>query len=467
MTGRASLAGTDRPVPPTSDAWAAMSPDAMPDLATVPKPPSEMQGAETASAGSGHPACATPPTRTEGRFTLYLVTEIATGRGYVGVTQQVLAARMAGHWRHASRIHHRHRDGSLGQALRRAFLRGMRFADLFAVRVLEAVDDAALARTQEAAWIARLGTMAPQGYNLLPGGASLGGPSNSQPVTVRLPGGEAQDFPSFGAAWRCWRGAWQAAPAAQRRVWAAQGLHLPGLGLAHARIGLGWPVQEALGLAPHGDRRGERIDGVVAYGRHHRHLRDLADLAPVATLRSRLHRARQAGLGAQADLAADRRRHGQTRQARRSVLLPEPAAPDGHRHLTLRDLAHRSGIAFATLQHRLRGLERAGANPAAMPGAALLARLLAPTTDRRTMIIVRIPGGRVLRGGQRELARLVQDDPEVQPLRVERLSEDGIRRRLRLVGAGAGQPALRWALGLVGGRAPIDGKEETRRGRKS
>lgn len=464
MTRTASSPETGRPELFSARASVATASEVLPETVGVVAPPSEMQGAGAATAGCGNPACALPSTRLTGRFTLYHIAEVATGRGYVGVTQQGLAARMAGHWHHAARIHHRHRDGSLGQALRQAFLQGRRFADVFAVRVLEVVDDAALARTREAAWIAALRTMAPQGYNLLPGGASLGGPSNCQPVTIVMASGEARDFPSLGAAWRCWRGIWQAAQAEQRAEWVSLGLHLPMLGLAHARIGLGWRTEEALGLTPHRDRRGRRDGGVLVDGVWCQHLREAHDVASVPTLRSRLHRARQTRLDAQPDLALDRRRQGQPKQSRRIVRLPDPADPAGPRALTLRDLAARSGIAFATMQHRLRRLERQDLDPDTLSGPDLLQHLLAPTADRRTVLTLRLPGGRLLSGGQRELARLVQDDPALQPLRVEVLSEPAIRRRLRLAGAGAGQRALRWALGLRGGRAPDGTTAATRPG---
>lgn len=464
MTRRASSAGTDLPVPPTADVSAATSLRALPETITIRQPSPEMQGAGTVPLPSSRGVPTTGAAPVEGPFRLYLVTETATGRGYVGLTARLEQSRLRAHWYHAGRVEHRHRQGSLGAAMRAARERGDSLEQAFSVTVLEMVPDVVAARRREEDLIASLGTAAPGGFNLMPGGASVGGPGNSRQTRLRGPNGRVRGFASFGEAWAWWRAQWEVASPEQVAAWTTEGLHWPALGLAHARIGLGWSVQEALGLAPHGDRRGERPDGVVANGKRHEHLRDLADLAPVPTLRSRLHRARQAGLGAQADLAADRRRHGQPQQARRVARLPDPDDPAGPRELTLRDLAGRTGVPFATLQHRLRGLERQGPDPAAMPGAALLARLLAPTTDRRMVTIVRLRGGRVLRGGQRELARLVQDDPKVQPLRVERLSEPGTHRRLRLVGAGAGQPALRWALGLVGGRAPMGGKEATRRG---
>ncbi|MFL1462593.1 hypothetical protein ACI6QG_10350 [Roseococcus sp. DSY-14] len=438
----------------------------MPETITIRQPSPEMQGAGTVPLPSSRGVPTTGAAPVEGPFRLYLVTEIATGRGYVGLTARPEQARLRAHWYHAGRAGHRHRHGSLGAAMRAARERGDSLEQAFSITVLEMVPDVMAARWREKDLIASLATAAPGGFNQMPGGASVGGPGNSRQTRLRGPDGRVRGFASFGEACAWWRAQWEAASPAHVTAWTTEGLHVPALGLAHARVGLGWPVQEALGVAPHGDRRGERIGGVVAHGRRHGHLRDLADLAPVPTLRSRLHRARQAGLGAQADLAADRRRHGQTKQGRRVVLLPDPDGPAGPRQLTLRAFAARTDMPFATLQHRLRGLERHGTDPTAMPGGALLAQLLAPTADRRTVIIVRIPGGRVLSGGQRELARLVQDDPELQPLRAERLSEEGIRRRLRLVGASAGQPALRWALGLVGGRAPMGSEGATRRGQR-
>ncbi|MFL1461613.1 GIY-YIG nuclease family protein [Roseococcus sp. DSY-14] len=439
-----------------------MAPKVLPETVTLEDPSHEMRGAGTVPATPARGVPTTAAAQAERPFRLYLITERATGRRYVGLTTRPEQMRLRAHWYRAGRAGHRHRPGSLGAAMRRAREQGDVLEQAFAMEVLEVVPDSTAARRRERDWIVSLRTASPTGFTLMPRGASFGGPANSRITRVRGPDGRARTFGSFGDAWAWWHRCWQSAAPAQVTAWTSQGLHRPTLGLAHARIGLGWSVEEALGMAAHADRRGRRDGGVLVDGVWCQHLREVQDVAAIPTLRSRLHRARQAGLDGEADLAADRRRQGQPRQTRRVVRLPAPDAPDGPRHLTLRDLAARSGIAFATLQHRLRKLERQGMDPAAMSGDALLARLLAPVADRRTVLTIRLRGGRVLRGGQRELVRLVQDDPALQPLRIETLSEPAIRRRLRLVGAGATQRALRWALGLRGGRSPVGSTEVTR-----
>ena len=64
---------------------------------------------------------------------------------------------------------------------------------------------------------------------------------------------------------------------------------------------------------------------------------------------------------------------------------------------------------------------------------AALHRRLTTRTDRRKVLRLVLPDGRIWTGGERELARRVLDNSRLEAARPRRLSRSGIRRRLRML----------------------------------
>ncbi len=143
-------------------------------------------------------------TTRERPFAIYVITEQVTGRQYVGVTGQTVQARFTGHLYDAMSRTKARRPGSLAEAIIRTVASGVAYRQAFSVRRLDTAEDPAAARMLEAAWIAQLGTAAPAGFNLMPGGSSLGGPANARPIVVSDEGGE-QHYPSLSRAIRATR----------------------------------------------------------------------------------------------------------------------------------------------------------------------------------------------------------------------------------------------------------------------
>ena len=108
------------------------------------------------------------------------------------------------------------------------------------VSTLDTTDSAIEARRLEAEWIERLNTHCPAGYNLMPGGSSLGGPSNAKSVTVAIPGRGVRTFSTI-----------QDAIADRMRT------TLPVIqpSTVYARLAMGWSAAEALGYRKHEDGR--------------------------------------------------------------------------------------------------------------------------------------------------------------------------------------------------------------------
>lgn len=114
--------------------------------------------------------CATDPTRSGATrrceacdasrppFCVYLITNKTNGKGYVGYTSKGVEGRWRGHCN----------EKSTCSALRNAIKRHGR--DAFDRTVLEWCRTAKEAKSRETVWIADLGTLAPDGYNLTDGG---------------------------------------------------------------------------------------------------------------------------------------------------------------------------------------------------------------------------------------------------------------------------------------------------------
>ena len=315
---------------------------------------------------------------------------------------------------------------------------GTAFQDAYAVRTLETTDDPVQARQLEALWIARLGSAAPFGYNLMPGGSSLGGPANSAEVVMNDPDLGTLRYSSASAAIRAVND--RRRQAGQRPLEA---------GTVYARLDQGWPPEKALELEPRVDQRGRRA-AFIWKGKCYETLRAVseAEAVPIATLRSRLHRSRVAGRCSSDDVAGDRRRSRSGGRQRGLSPVPDPDGNGGT--VSLADFARRTGIPKATVTHRFWQLVRKGRQPETMASADILAALTC-RQERRVILELEVGSGAVLTGGVRELIKCVLDTPAIEGRRHEVLGMSAIRRRLRTLPhwPTSVDPAdVRWAFGF-------------------
>ena len=378
----------------------------------------------------------------EEEWRIYCITRLADGRRYIGVTSRSVLKRFAAHCADARRKGEGRgrRPGTLTHALRQAIEEELDLARAFEVKELERCFGREDARHLERHWIEVLGAAQPMGFNKMPGGSSLGSVANALPVTLEHPTRGKLLLPTISAA---------VALRSSELVQAQQ----PRLddGVVYARLATGWPINEALGYVPHVD--GRALRAVMHVGGH-----DYTAAAIAAALgvspgawRSRRHRARRGGL-TRANLAVDRRRRGGARAVPVPVRLPNPRDMHGA-PLTTTAFAAATGLPKATVIHRLAQLRAGGRNPAQMPRAEVLAALLRQT-DRRVLIELAVPRGKILRGGVRAVIRQVLRDAALAGSRINALGMSAIRARLRSL-PGWPNPSLlhptdlQWAFGFV------------------
>ena len=334
----------------------------------------------------------------------------------MGVTALPLTQRFSGHRATALR-RKRARAGSLGAAILASLAAGLCYGEAFSIRWLASAGDPDEARALEAHWIAALRTAAPNGFNHMPGGSSLGGKLNAQPVTVQQSTDGSVIYPSLSQAIRV-----------TNRQRGSKDRVDPGT--VYARLDMGWSVEEALGLVAHVDGRGVRQPFTWG-GQQYRTLREVSARSglSISTLRSRLYRQDGARSRSPCDLAQDRRRVGVGRKWRvGSMCLP---SPDGDGVLlTAAEFAARTGVAKASVLHRFHRLVRAGRDVASMPLSELRAALTT-RADRRIVIGLEVAPGVVWLGGVRELIRRLEADRLVECHRPERIQASAIRARLR------------------------------------
>jgi hypothetical protein len=314
----------------------------------------------------------TPTSFPKKTWQIYCLSIDEDPRHYVGLTSLPLEDRLRGHAYEASRDNRHPRPGSLGAALRASGDRGRCLIERMSIWCLATTCDPQDAQRLEHKFIEELSTRIPHGFNAAAAG-SLGGPLNARPVTIRPPGEGMLACTSINEA--------IVRTNAARRAIGEQELDP---GSVYARLTMGWTADEALGHMFHQD--GRRAREPLFWGTESfTELRALSDRTGVnlSTLRSRLHRARLAGLE-DCDIAYDRAGKLNRR-------------PGG-----------------------LVGLER----------QTLLAALL-DDDDRRIVITLPLPGGRVQRGGVREVIRFVFADAQLLEQRLERVGASAIRARLR------------------------------------
>ncbi len=369
-------------------------------------------------------------------WTIYLLRSNADGRSYVGLTARPLMKRLQAHTYQARRDRSV-RTGGLMDALRTILDSGHTLAAAFDVRVLGQVATAEQAKALEREWIQRLDCRRPGGLNDMPGGG-LGGPASATPIEVRLPSGRVIRYASS-----------QTAIETRNLELRRAGQQEIGPNTVYARLALGWSPAEALDYEVHRDGRGLR-DGFQLDGKTFDTLRDASRVTGILTdtLRSRLHRRRQAGSAV--DLAHDMRMASDTGRRQHGPSLGL-RLPGGSGTVTAECYAAQTGVAKSTIIHRWHAAVRAGQDPARFSPAALL-ELLTRRTDRRCCLTLQLPDGRTWTGGERELVRRIMADPAVEPSRAERLSESGIRRRLRCLEPGErhSRARVRWAFGFTG-----------------
>lgn len=368
-------------------------------------------------------------------YSIYAIERKDDGMTYVGLTSRPLPARMKAHAYDAMRQGRSNSPGSLASAIRQVILRGHRFSDGFRWRILAKGLSEEDARQAEADWIERLNCFRPRGFNKLRGGASAGGPANARPVSFKHPTLGQLDFESLYQA--IWFRNTELRHAGKREYEPST---------IYARIDVGWSLGEALGYIQHADGRSRRA-AFKHNGAELDRLRIASEATgiPVDTLRSRLHRAKQAGL-VQYDLADDRRTSGK-RQKRTEILLPHPGSPGGGRNLNSASFARVTGVPKATVVSRVAQLRNSGVDLAVLPDEDLIEQLTIPK-DRRRIITLTLPNGEVLTGGEREVIRRVLGDTGLSATRMERLGESAIRRRLRLVKCSSGSP-ISWSFGFA------------------
>jgi hypothetical protein len=362
------------------------------------------------------------------------------------VTQRQIEVRKTLHIYFAKRPNHNHRSGGLAEAIREAERSGLVPAEEFEITLLESCSDPEMARSLERQWIAKLNTAFPHGFNLAKGGASLGGPGNARPVTISRPGGEPAKFQSIMAA--------VGALNSQRR---SNGDPTLGLGTVYARLQSGQSPRAALGLTQRLDLRRKRAEPFRYRGRTHVSLHTVSSRKniPIDTLRSRLHRARIAGI-ANADIGFDRRLPGSPRRNDAGpgrlppMSLPHPTDAEAP-PVSAAEFARLTGIPKATVTHRFnRVLAGDFGDPAALTRQQIL-DILILKTERRIVIALPVPDGQVLHGGVRELIRHLFAQPALLAVRHERLGPSAIRARLRKLPrwplpAAAGD--ISWAFGF-------------------
>lgn len=319
------------------------------------------------------------------------------------------------------------RTGGLTEVIRDRNITPATFDQHFETRVLGIATSPDEARELEVIWIAALNARFPNGLNLQPGGRSLGGPANSMAVTVKI-GSSRKSYPSIGAAL-----------ADRNRSALERGKAVIERSTVHARLLLGWGVAEALGYKAHADGRGQREEftlGGVVYST----LREASAASGISipTLRSRLHRARDAAEpGAVLEIGRDRRADNVGR--RKMLGLKHPVTGQA---VSVREYARATGLPVSTVIHRA---HRHGVE-------ASLATMLLPV-ERRKAVSHEGLDGKVIHLGFRETVRRVLGPNRQQLPGTRPLSHSGIRARLRRLTEveRSNVEYVRWACGQLPG----------------
>ena len=350
------------------------------------------------------------------RYIIYALREHASDRHYVGLSVRSLPQRISAHLSQARRDV-AVRDNGLMAALRRLEQCGQSFDQAFDSWVVAHAATVDEARSLECHWIAKLSARQPHGYNSMPGGASVGGRDNAKTVIIALPNGVSRTYASI-----------QDAIIERNRDLQLAGKPRLEPGTVYARIAQGWPAEEALGCKPHFDGRARRAE----FRLHSQTYTSLSAAAAATgispeTLRSRLHRLRQRGDVEALDISLDRR---SCRSETTDLSIPWPRTGE---RLTADKFAARTGVPKATVMHRWHRALTQTSHDAVLLSPQQLFERLTSDVDRRKLLRLELPDGRVWVGGEREIIPRVLDDAVLEASRACRLSASGVRRRLRLL----------------------------------
>lgn len=135
-------------------------------------------------------------------FTIYQIIHrppFGNGKRYVGLTKRTVQDRLNAHFNESTREKPRGISPfSLGYAIRDHLLSFPTdpLESAFVIETLQVYTTLEAMRDGESHWIDTLQTMAPAGFNIMRGGSSVGGPSNSKPCEIFLDG-KLQTFSSF------------------------------------------------------------------------------------------------------------------------------------------------------------------------------------------------------------------------------------------------------------------------------
>ena len=361
-------------------------------------------------------------------YTVYCLRRRITGRPYVGITKRSLKGRVAAHISQARRKR-RIRSGGLLEAIREAFSQGKAFGTVFTVAALATVDDVERARALERTWIERLQARQPSGFNLMPGGASVGGPANAKPLIVNLPEQAQRSWPSIDAAIRACNN--------DRK---ASGLPLLKGSTVYLRLQSQWSVNEALGFVARIDKRSLRRVAIQIGGQDYQSLKQAAAVMPISVgaLRSRLHRVRNKT----SDIGTDRRHLPGKRESDLFIICPDTGV-----RLTPTSFAKRWALPKATVLYRWHQALRSGLD---ISDRGAFSAWLRSDQNRRKLVELVLPDGTVWTGGYRELIRRLLAHPLWEAHRWTRLGDSGIHRRLRRLSEAdrSDVDRIRWAFGF-------------------
>ncbi len=314
-------------------------------------------------------------------------------KSYVGVTIRSLERRLSAHLREASRAKRSISLYSLGHAIREELRGGAGNSGRFSIRELGVHQSQAEMLEHEALWIEKVGTMAPNGYNLMPGGSSAGGLGNTKPVELFVDGA-LMSFKSIAEA------AYALATAANIDPAKFQAR-------AYSRIDNGWTVAEAFDLEPHEDgRTTERSRKAAAEGRL------------LATVRSKDYR----------DLLKTKQP-----KIRKGSLLPHPT--EEGRMVTIDQFIKISELPKSTVTHRLKRIW-----PIEKLAREEVIKKLTTKEDRRR-IFEFMHDGKLVREGVNELAARFETPGGN--------TRAAIKKRLNSLADTAGQTEILQAVGLL------------------
>jgi predicted GIY-YIG superfamily endonuclease len=340
-------------------------------------------------------------------FTVYKITHHLVGgelKLYIGVTRRTLEKRLSAHFNESTRKKTRGLSTySLGYAIRGHLTLDKKediLKETFKIAELQTYSSVQDMLDGEAVWIDRLGTMAPQGYNVLRGGSSAGGPSNSKPCEIFL-GGSVQSFSSI--------------TAAVDAVVKLKGMDdEKEIEKFHGRVkarmnyksGSEWTFAAALELEPRDDLRVTELSRTAK-----------AKNENLGTARSRDYRSKKAA---------------QLANVQKVSFIPDPA--NHNATVSIAKAAELLGVPVSTLRWRLDQIRTKIGN---MTSAAILAHLAA-SQDREQQFQITLPSGELLRAGHNAVAQRFKRPGH---------SVSAIKSRLRKLGSAPNNDDLLIAIG--------------------